>query len=220
MRRFDALIFDMDGVLVDSEPLHMQATQSVLRAEGVELPWAVYIDYVGATVDAMWADLIARYKLKGDYSDYLRRDDEAILEVLSREMQPEPGVRELITTAKANGQRLALASSSTRIWIEATLAGLSLGDTFEVIVAGEDVPDGKPAPDIYVEAARRLGLEPESCIAIEDSPKGVVSANAAGTYVVALRKPYNNDDRLAAADVILNSLTEFDMELLRSEGAA
>src|SRR5207244_8549464 len=101
-------------------------------------------------------------------------------------LTPEPGVRELIAAARAAGKRLALASSSKRAWIDATLSALALDDVFEAIVAGEEVATGKPAPDIYLEAARRIGVAPERCIAIEDSPKGVVSANAAGMYVIGL----------------------------------
>ena len=212
--RFDALVFDMDGVLVDSEPLHMRATQSVLRPEGVDIPWEVFTDYIGTTVEATWADLMVRYKLKGEFDDYLRRYEEAILFVLARKLEPEPGVWALITAARQRGKRLALASSSRQSWIAATLAGLAMTDVFEVIVSGEMAPHGKPAPDIYLEAARRLGVLPRRCIAIEDAPRGVTAAKAAGMYAIAVRTAYTDAADLAPADAIVNSLEEFDHALL------
>ena len=214
MARFDALVFDMDGVLVDSEPLHMRATQEVLRPEGVDLPWETFADYVGTTVEDTWTDLIVRFGLKGRYEDYLQLYDEAVLRVLARPLEPEPGAWDVIAAARQRGKPLALASSSRLRWIEATLAGLAMRDVFAVIVSGETVRRGKPAPDIYLEAARLLRVPSQRCIAIEDAPRGVLAAKAAGMYTVALRKDYNDPAGLAPADTILNSLEEFDLSLL------
>ncbi len=221
MARYDALAFDMDGVLVDSEPLHLEATRSVLKSEGVEVSWEVFTEYVGTTVNDTWRDLIGRYGLKGRLDDYLRRYEEAVLKILARKLEPEPGVKELIDAARQRGTRLALASSSRQSWITATLAGLAMDDVFEVVVCGEAVAHGKPAPDIYLETARRLAISPQRCVAIEDAPKGVAAAKAAGMYAVGVRKPYNDEAGLASADTILKSLEEFDLSLLdATEGGA
>ncbi|HWO93594.1 MAG TPA: HAD family phosphatase [Dehalococcoidia bacterium] len=219
--RFEALVFDMDGVLVDSEPLHLEATRSILGAEGIEISWEVFKEYVGTTVEATWRDMMLRYGLGGSYEDYLQRYEEAILGVLARELTPARGAPELIEAARERGKRLGLASSARGTWIAATLAGLGLTDVFDVIASGDMVTHGKPAPDIYLLAAQRLGIAPKRCIAIEDAPKGVASAKTAGMYTVGVLTDYNDAASMAAADELVNSLEEFNYDLLAAfEGAA
>lgn len=213
MSRFGAVIFDMDGVLVDSEPLHYRAAQAVLAREGEDLPWDVFAEYVGTTSIVTWAGLRTRFGLGESLDEYMRRHDAAVSAVLEEPLQRLPGVTGLIEAVRSRGRRLALASSSQANWIAATLRGLGLDDTFEVIVSGDDVERAKPAPDIYLEASRRLGLSPARCIAIEDSPAGVRAAKAAGMWVVAVRTHYADPAGLAPADALVNTLEEFDLSL-------
>ena len=120
----------------------------------------------------------------------------------------------MLAFTKGHHLRLALASSSQRSWVDATLHGLGLAGVFPVIVSGEEAVLGKPAPDIFLIAARRLGLRPDECLAIEDSPAGVAAAGAAGMSVVAVRTPYTEGLPLPGADVVLDSLEEFSEERL------
>jgi HAD superfamily hydrolase (TIGR01509 family) len=210
--RFAAVIFDMDGVLIDSEPLHFGVLNEVLMADGHSVSFAEYEEFIGTTTDSMWNTLIERWVLARPRAEYEARYDEAIVRMLSsREWPPQPGVISLLARVRELGMRLGVASSSKRSWIEATLRSLRLGDVFEVVVAGDEVQDGKPHPEIYLRTAARLRVPPERCVAIEDSPHGTLSACQAGMSVLAVRTPYTAHMELPGAGRIVNSLAELDL---------
>ena len=204
MGRFDAVIFDLDGVLVDSEPLHFQAVNEVLAEEGRRLTESEYLSYIGVADE--WADLIRRKGLRHAPAHYRARYHEAVLRALRRPLHPQPGVVELLDGARARGLKVGLASSSRREWVAATLAALGLSDRFDAVISGEMVARGKPAPDIFLLAAERLGVPPERCLVLEDAPAGVAGAGAAGMAVVAVRTAYTAEARLDGADLVVESL--------------
>jgi HAD superfamily hydrolase (TIGR01509 family) len=127
--------------------------------------------------------------LRGRLDDYLTRSDEALLRLLQRPLTPTPGVAELLARVRWRGVRLALASSSRRSWVDATPRAIGLHQAFEVVLSADDVRRGKPAPDLFLLAARRLGLPAEQCIVIEDSPNGLRAGRRAGMTVAAVRRP-------------------------------
>src|SRR5215472_3410959 len=159
----------------------------------------------------MSTTLISPWSLPHPRAEYEASYDAAILRMLSRDWPPQPGVRSLLARARALGMRGGVASSSKRTWIDATLRSLHITDAFEVIVSGDEVTHGKPAPDIYLLASRRIGVPPEQCVAIEDSPKGILSARAAGMTVLAVRTPYTAHLSLDGAQRIVESLAELDL---------
>ena len=134
-----------------------------------------------------------------------------LLRVLVQPREPEPGVVALVERGRELGMRLGVASSSRRLWIDATLRSLGLSDAFDAIVSGDDVERGKPDPQIYLLAARQLGVAPHRCLAIEDAPKGVQSARAAGMAVLGVRTPYTAHLRLEGAERIVDSLADLDL---------
>jgi HAD superfamily hydrolase (TIGR01509 family) len=209
--RFAAVIFDMDGVLIDSEPLHFAAVNEVLGSAGQSLTRQDYEAFIGGTTERMWDDLIRRRRLPHARSYWLERYDETVLRVLSRSWPAEPGVLDLVRKLRSMGTPLGVASSSTRAWIDATLRSIGLSDAFAARAAGDDVAHGKPAPDIYLLAAERLGVSPEDCLAIEDSPAGVLSARAAGMTVLGVRTPYTAHLRLDGVSRVVDSLAELDL---------
>ena len=203
-----AVIFDMDGVLVDSEPLHEQAIGAVLAAEGYRLTAEEYAGLVGTTVGYLWEFLFKRFPLVGDWTIYHARYEAAIVERLTTgPLEPEPGVRELIQRFAREGRRLAVASSSPDVVVRATLAGLGLDGAFALHVAGDQVTRGKPDPEIYLTAASRLGVPPVRCLAIEDSLHGIEAARRATMAVVAVRTRYTAGRTLDATRVV-DSLAE------------
>lgn len=218
MGRFQAVIFDMDGVLVDSEPLHLEALNEVLAAEGHRLTEAEYLAYVGVADE--WADLIRRKGLRHAPEHYRERYHQAVLRALRRPLRPQPGVAALLDGVRARGLKVGLASSSRREWVAATLAALGFADRFDAVVSGEMVSRGKPAPDIFLLAAERLGVPPERCLVVEDAPAGVAAAKAAGMTVVAVRTPYTAGARLDAADLVLESLAGVGLEQMEAALAA
>jgi len=208
------MVFDMDGVLLDSEPLHHDVLNGVLAAEGRMLSFDEYRPYIGTTLEYTWSDLIRRYSLTGPVEDYILRYDEGILESYRRHSVIAPGVRQLLNLLSERGIRRAVASSSRTSWVESALETLGIREDFELLVTGDMVTHSKPDPEIYLLAAGRLGVDAHSCLAIEDSPKGVASARAAGMTVIGVRTPYTSHLTLEGAAIVLDSLEELTGEVL------
>jgi HAD superfamily hydrolase (TIGR01509 family) len=215
MRRVDAVVFDMDGVLIDSEPLHYRVLNQVLRdADGYTLTEAENDEFLGTTTEAMFGTLIARHTLRHSIAEYVRAYESALLAVLQRPLVPQPGVVALIEQCAAGGVALAVASSSKRSWVTTTLQSLGIAHWFRVVVSGDDVARGKPDPEIYLLTAARLGIRPERCLAIEDAPNGVKSACRAGMTVLGVRTPYTAHLKLEGVLRSVDSLEDVRLDEL------
>ena len=208
---FEAVIFDMDGVLIDSEPLHFAVLSELLERAGHTLTRSENEQFIGTTSEAMFSTLIARHRLSGTVAGYIARYDEMVLRVLQRPHAPAPGLTALIARLRDLGMRLAVASSSRRPWVEATIRSLGLADAFDVVVTGDDVEHGKPDPAIYLLTAQRLGVLPNRCVAIEDSPNGVQSARSAGMTVLGVRTEYTAHLHLDGVARTVDSLADLDL---------
>jgi phosphatidylinositol alpha-mannosyltransferase len=205
-----ALIFDMDGVLLDSEPLHLQALNQVLAPLGFHATAAENEDFFGLTSEECWRVIMKRYCLPGERDNYLAQYDKAVLRVLQQPVKATPGAAELIARIRRRGWRVGLASASKESWVNATLSALGLQDAFDVVVSSDDVALGKPAPDLFLLAAQRLHVPPRTCIVIEDSPNGLLAAKRAGMLAVALRTTSTMHLPLDDADVVIESLVNWD----------
>jgi HAD superfamily hydrolase (TIGR01509 family) len=208
-----AVIFDMDGVLIDSEPLHFIVLNEVLARGGHALSGDEYEAFIGTTTEAMWSVLVQRFRLPASAADYIEQYNRALLRALEQPHPPQPGVLRLLRWLRERGIRLGVASSSPRSWIDATLRSIGLDGTFEAIVSGDDVTpgDGKPSPTIYRLAATRLSVRPSRCVAIEDSPNGVLSARRAGMRVIGVRTPVTAHLPLPGAERIVESLCDLHL---------
>lgn len=204
----------MDGVLLDSEPLHRLVVNDLLAEHGVELTEELYSHYLGTTLEYTWEDLIHRFNLPGDIPFWAARYSDAIVESYRRNSVPSPGAVELVQELRARGLRLAVASSSRTGWVEVALEKLGVRGYFDQVVTGDMVTRSKPDPQIYLLAAERLGVDPRDCLAIEDAPKGVESAHAAGMTVIGVKTEYTAHLALPGAAVVLDDLTGFDYRLL------
>lgn len=179
---FKHIIFDCDGVLVDSEPLSMEVDRDILAENGI----AMTVEEVGAQfIGLTFEDFVQ--KIESDYRIKLPTDVTAdknrrLLDFYERKLKPAPGIHDTLAMMKLP---MSVASNSPRHRVEAAFRIAGLSDYFGArITTFEDVAQGKPAPDVYVEAARRAGLAPQACLAIEDSKAGVTSAVAAGCQVI------------------------------------
>ena len=220
----EAVVLDMDGLLIDTEPVWRAAQSAVFAGIGVTLSERDLIDSTGQPVEELipvWRrrspgpDLASTELSDGEIAD--RIIDQVIGYVKARG-QPMPGVTAAIALFERHGLRLAIASSSPLRLIDAVCDRLGL-DRIEVRCSAREEVRGKPAPDVYLTAARRLGVTAGSCLALEDSPNGIASARSAGMRCVAVPDPLLADDpRYREADLILPSLTGLDEAALRRLG--
>jgi HAD superfamily hydrolase (TIGR01509 family) len=207
---FSAVIFDMDGVLVDSEPLHLRTTNEVLARRGAHLDDATYATFIGMTELAFFGQLVELLGLSEAPADLARERVALSLQAMSRDpLPPNVGALECLLALQADGRQLALASSATRLQVDLVTGMLGLRRVLSATVAAEDVQAGKPAPDLFLEAARRLEVEPESCLVVEDAVLGVEAAVAAGMGAVALppRGDGGEAHLAAGALMVIRSLT-------------
>ena len=184
---FDAVIFDLDGVLLDSEPIYLQATNTVLAREGRFLSPEENAPYIGWRYDDVLREIIPRLGLAHPPSYYANETRREVLRRLSGPLDPPPGAVALLDCLEAAGVPRAVGSSSSRAWVEAILSGLGLRERFSAVVGGDEVASGKPAPDIFLRCAELLGVPAGRCVVIEDSPHGVLAARRAGMAAIGLR---------------------------------
>jgi sugar-phosphatase len=209
-----AAIYDMDGLLVDSEPSWVEAEVEVFRSLGVPMTPTLCRETTGMRLDELVAHWKARFPWEGpSEAEVLRRVLARATELIVARAVPKRGVRESLEVMRVARLRCALASSSPMVLIEAVLQKLKLMTEFEVIVSAESEPFGKPHPGIYLRAAEWLGVDPRECVALEDSLNGVVSAKAARMKCIAVPENWP-DPRLALADVVVQSLLAVDAALL------
>ena len=213
-RTFRAVIFDLDGVLWDGEPLYHEAFNLVLEPHGYHVSEDDYGEIIGLSVEAAWHWVRHRFDLTASPGGFLRAYNEAVLRLLQRPVEPLPGARPLIDELRRRGVPMGVASASLRPWVDATLRGLGLQDTFDAVVSGSEVSNGKPAPDPFLAAAARLGVPPDRCLVVEDTAPGVAAAKAAGMFAVQLRAASTALPPLPDADLVLESLSDFDLSLL------
>ncbi|MER6111289.1 HAD family hydrolase [Streptomyces hirsutus] len=191
MSTFDApsVVFDLDGTLVDSEPNYYEAGRLTLAEHGVpDFSWAEHERYVGISTRETITDWRERYGLRASVEDLLEVKNGHYLRLARASTQVYPEMRRFVELLAAEGVPMAVASGSSPEAIEAILAGTRLDVHLRTVVSAEEVPRGKPAPDVFLEAARRLGTDPADCVVLEDAVPGVAAAHAAGMRCIAI--PY------------------------------
>lgn len=209
--RLEAAVFDMDGVLVDSEPLWQDAEIEVFAGVGVTLTRELCRQTMGLRIDEAVDHWHRRFGWESPApADVAASVVRRVSELIAERGAPLAGVDVALRRCRAAGLRLALASSSPRPLIDAVLGALGLGDAFEVVHSADDEPYGKPHPGTYLTTAGLLGVAPTACLAIEDSVNGVIAAKAARMTCVAV--PVDLDDpRFGIADAVLPSLADLDL---------
>jgi len=212
------VIFDMDGVLIDSENLWQQAEQDLFREVGAILSDDLLVQTRGLRSREMVDHWCRRFNVTSETPGALiERYDQRMIEELRTRVPLMEGAVEAIRFFRDRGLPLGLASCSSMDQIEAAMERHELTSYFSLMVSASDGMPGKPHPEIYLHSATQLGVEPTECLAIEDSFFGVISAKAARMKVLALPDPHEYEQaRFGAADVKIRSLTEIDDSLLES----
>lgn len=210
-----AVVFDLDGVLLDTEQVWDEVREQLVRERGGRWHEQAQADMMGMS-SREWSRYM--HEALGLEATPAAIGAEVVRRMLARYRERLPLVEGALEAVERLAGRwpLALASSSNRELIEAFLEATSLGRTFAVAVSAEEVERGKPAPDVFLEAARRLGVAPPRCAAVEDSGNGLLAARAAGMRVIAVpNRAFPPDaDALAAADVVLRSIAQLTPETL------
>lgn len=209
-----AVIFDMDGVIVDSEPRHERAFLEVLREIGYGDRHGIkFADYIGRTDQDLWVDFVTKHEPTQTLEELLALKRNRVVEILRREQPLFAGLPELVEKL-AQKYRLALASGSERIVVAEVLALKNLGRFFSATITGSEVARGKPAPDIFLRAAELLGLPAADCWVIEDSKPGVAAGLAAGMQVIAITNTHPAT-QLSHASFVVGSYREIEELLVR-----
>jgi HAD superfamily hydrolase (TIGR01509 family) len=216
---FRAVVFDMDGVLVDSEPAFHEAVNEMLAPLGKSVTWQDYQSVIGTSTSHTWNTILGIVGLDPKEAlPYAERYGEKLIEVLARPREPLPGVRALLASLRERGVPIGLATSSRQEWVEALLGGARLPlESFDAVVWRQMVEKSKPAPDLYLKAAELLGVPGEACVAIEDTRTGIEAARAAGMHAVQVRSASSALPPIAQADMVLDSLEEFPLALVGRE---
>lgn len=209
----DTLVFDFDGVIIDTETPEFETLQTIFKRYGVELERSLWQRIIGGGVkrfdpfthlESLIGKEVDRESLRRlQRSRYL--DRVAVSPLL-------PGVVDYINEARRLGLRLGLASSSSRDWVEKHLSERGLLQSFDVVVTRDDVTNVKPDPELYIVSMQRLGVSAMRCLAIEDSLNGLTAAKAAGMYCVVVPNPMTRDMGFDAADLRLNVLSDNRLE--------
>ncbi|MEU7151426.1 HAD family phosphatase [Streptomyces sp. NPDC045456] len=183
------VIFDLDGTLVDSEPNYYEAGRRVLARYGVtDFTWEDHTRFIGIGTRETLETLKREYGIDAPLDELLAGKNRTYLELARAHTEVFPEMRAFVERLHTAGHPLAVASGSSRSAIETVLAATGLDAWLPVLVSAEEVAQGKPAPDVFLEAARRLGAAPETCVVLEDAPPGAEAARRAGMRCVAV--PY------------------------------
>lgn len=202
------IIFDMDGVVLDSEPLHENARQIMFKELGI-VPDETFPEAVGKSSAGFWRQIIELCKIDGEpYALEARQYALVAQQIEENNVKPSVGFLDIVNWAKDNGVKVGLASSSTRILVNDSLRLLGVKDYFDYTVSGNEIAKKKPAPDSYLRVLELAGFEPENAIAIEDSSSGVAAAKNAGIFCFGYHNVTSGEQDLSKADKIVDSLVE------------
>lgn len=213
-----AVIFDMDGVLVDSEALHYKSNCITMKENfGVDLDYEYYMQFIGSTVVYLWSTIKKDFHITEYSVEELNKMNDKTLEQLVKTegYPPVKGAAEFVQELREQGYLLAVASSSKRFKIMDNLAMLGITDCFDAVISGAELKRPKPFPDIFLEAAKELGIAPEECIVIEDSENGANAAAAANIPCAGFINPNSGNQDLSGADYLFEDFTAIDEAFLR-----
>ena len=212
----EALIFDMDGILIDSEPLHLEAFKLLLSTFGHQYSESYNRQFLGMKDTEITPQIIADFKLKIQPDEFIEKKDWHFHELIKKFGSPRAGVIETLKEARSLGVKVGLASSSKMDSIKLIVEVLKLKSYFDNLTSGEEVLRGKPEPDVFLLSAKRLLTDPHKCLVLEDSENGVKAAKKAGMFVVAIPCPATEHQEHLEADFKLSSMTELNLAPLVS----
>jgi beta-phosphoglucomutase len=207
-----AVIFDMDGVVVNTEPIGYGANQKMYKALGITVPDEVYSTFIGNSDRNIIQKLKSLYQIDKTHEELLIEKYRYYFEAFDNatDLDLLPGVKDLIIDLHSHGMKLLLASSASKRKIEAVFTRFGLHAYFDAKISGEDFEFSKPNPDIFLEAVRQSGFSKEECIVIEDSTNGIKAAKAAEVYCIGYKSTHSMGQDASLADEVVTDFKQLD----------
>ena len=207
----------MDGVLVDTEPLYIIMNKDFLQQHNAVITDEEYNQFIGISAKKMWYFLQEKYNLPFSVDELISMEKQAKYDVLNEtDLKPIDGIVDLLVALKQQNYKIAIASSSMKKNIELIISKTNLTHYFDYIVSGEDVQNGKPAPDIFLKAMHYFNEQPKNCVVVEDAKNGVLAAKAANMFCIGFQNKNSGNQDLSKADLIIHSIKEISTSLLFS----
>ena len=203
-----AVVFDLDGLLVNTEPLYVEVGRRILARRGRSFPQELIDQMMGRPTPVALERMIAYHDLDDSVEDLIRESDAIFPELLDQRLAPMPGAAELLARVQSARIPCGLATGSRRAFVDAVLGRLGWHKAFRFILSAEDVREGKPAPEIYERASQHLGLPPAQTLVLEDSALGTRAAVRAGMVAVAVPGPHSRHHDFAGARFVAASLSD------------
>jgi HAD superfamily hydrolase (TIGR01509 family) len=212
----EAVIFDMDGVLIDSEPLHFEVDQLVLRKLNIQEGKSYLERFVGYTNPAMWQIIKEEFSIENTIEELIDLQMTVKLSHLEQSnYEAIEGIKELLKELQSYNVPIAIASSSPRIFIEAVIKKIQIVEYFQDWISGEEVPKSKPEPDVFLKAAELLNVNPERCMVIEDSKSGTIAAKSAGMKCIGYKNVNSGNQDLSKADLVVDRISEISYKRMK-----
>jgi len=212
------VIFDMDGVIIDSEPVYFEIDKQMFEELNIAVSFEEHCSYVGTSSQNMWDAIINKHGVINQREELMKKEYGLYMEYLANanDLQPIDGVIELINDLHKSNFNLILASSSQRETIDIILDRFNISSFFVARISGSELAHSKPHPEIFLRAAELIRSEPGQCIVIEDSRNGVTAAKAAGMKCIGFLNPSSGDQNLTDADLVIGSFKQLDVDVIRS----
>ena len=212
-----AFIYDMDGVIIDSEPMHLRVEQQILAKQGITDTTIEHLEkYQGSSDINMWQDLVEKHHLNYPAEKFVAAKKYLFNRTMEEEgATPIPGALDLIERThqlRKQGVKTAIASSSERKFINCVVQSLGIDGKFDTIESGDELPQSKPDPAIYLQAAAHLMVDPKECVVLEDTENGARAAKAAGMYCIGFISPHSGQQDLSMCDEVVDDMKDIDLE--------
>jgi len=217
MIKIHAIVYDVDGTLINSEPLHVEAWKQTLINQGhaiSELSVGFLGTMAGKKPIAIAEGMVTELNINTSAEQFLNEKTDLFFSMAHESLEAMPGAIESVERLSTVGFRLAIGTSLDRGFLDAVLNKFNIADMFEVIVTGDEITKGKPDPETYFKVFEKLNLEPSSCVVLEDARSGVEAAKASGALCIAVENVGAEPQDLSSADLIVQSLNTIDEKII------
>ena len=207
----------MDGVLIDSEPLHYEVNKEIFSELDIKVSKKEYNSYIGTSNQEMWEKIVKRHNLSKKASDLARLQQQKNLEhLINGKVELMDNIIELLDDLKNSNLKLALGSSSPKKLINEVIENFNIKNYFKIVRSGENVREGKPAPDLFLKIAEELDIKPKKIVVIEDSHNGVKAAKKAGMNCIGFVNENSGNQDLSIADFIIDDFSQLSKDKLKN----